>query len=32
MSDLIYLVLSVLFFAAFIGMTYAFERLREKKQ
>jgi len=31
MSDLIYLVLSVLFFAAFIGMTYAFERLREHK-
>ena len=32
MSDIVYLALSVVFFAAFVGMTYAFERLREHRE
>ena len=31
MADLVYLALSVAFFAAFIGMTYFFERVRKYK-
>jgi hypothetical protein len=31
MSDILFLVLSIAFFAATIGMAYLFERLREHK-
>ncbi len=31
MADLIFLVLSIAFFAAFIGLTYFFDRVREYK-